>query len=160
MRALSLGLYAPLCMPHTRRFRRKHLRSLDASSPRSFTCPLLHGLTLETALTCSLPNRRRLYGGCRFVRSLRQTAVSVRPACRGQKLRRTCLIVRFDVFSRAPLLIRRKAHTGRGTSTPGRGTQRLQGGEESFGLFWAFRLHDDFIERVLVSLFLILTLLN
>ncbi len=47
-------------MPHTRRFRRKHLRSLDASSPRSFTCPLLHGLTLETALTRSLPNLRRL----------------------------------------------------------------------------------------------------
>ena len=40
-------------VPHTRRFRRKHLRSLDASSPRSFTCPLLHGLTLETALTPS-----------------------------------------------------------------------------------------------------------
>ena len=47
-------------VPHTRRFRRKHLRSLDASSPRSFTCPLLHGLTLETALTRSLPNLRRL----------------------------------------------------------------------------------------------------
>ena len=57
---LSPGLYAPFCMPHTRRFERKHLRSLDASSPRSFTCPLLHGLTLETALTRSLSNLRRL----------------------------------------------------------------------------------------------------
>ena len=85
--------HQPVCAfgrPHTRRFRRKHLRSLDASSPRSFTCPLLHGLTLETALTRSLPNLRHLYGGCRFVRSLKQTAVSVRPACRGQKLRGTC----------------------------------------------------------------------
>ena len=47
----------------------------------------------------------------------------------------------------------RDKHAGAGDSAPA-------GGEEPFGLFWAFRLHDDFIERVLVSLFLILTLLN
>ena len=49
---------------------------------------------------------------------------------------------------------------GAAASSSGAGDSAAAGGEESFGLFWAFRLHDDFIERVLVSLFLILTLLN
>ena len=57
-------------------------------------------------------------------------------------------------------IARGKAHTGPGDKHTRAGNSSPAGGEESFGLFWVIRLHDDFIERVLVSLFLILTLLN
>ena len=106
--------HQPVCAfrkSHTRRFRRKHLRSLDASSPRSFTCPLLHGLTLETALTRSLPNLRRLLRRL-SIRPVAQTDGSFGQASlQGPETSGNVLNRSLRCFLRTPLLIRRQAHT-------------------------------------------------